>query len=332
MKRLLTLAAVATAALAACGGGGPDDVATSGSSPARDGSPAATAVVPSSRPEVQPFEPDPAEEYANGKRLAGRIAQDAVTYRRGASAREVAASLPKAQVPVRELARVLDPVVDPEMRSSGEVVYPQLSGVTATSLGVMVVVRQTLEDTEGRTTSVTRVLDVRLRRSGGPWALETIGSVGGTEEKRPDSLSGDAKRVVDSPNIELSDSARWDVYRGDVDPSLLKALARAADKRQLSVTVIKSGHPPKVWATNRPSAHSRGFAADIYAVDGRLVVRQRRNGSAAYKLAQEFFGAGARQLGSPWAFGGGARSLVDAVHQDHIHVQQSPVGGIAGPQ
>lgn len=328
MRRLPVLAAAAAVAvaLAGCGADDADQDAAEGASPERP--PATTEQVSAARPEVEPFDPDAAEEYANGKRLAGRIAQDALTYRRGASAREVAAALPAGTVSERELARVLRPAVDPEMRSSAEVVYPQLSGVSGTSLGAMVVVRQTLEDADGRRASVTRVLDVRLRRSGGPWALDRIAAVGGAPAERPGSLPEAAERVLDHPNIELPDSARWDIYRGEVDASLLSALARAADDHELSVAVLKSGHPPNVWATDRPSAHSRGFAADIYAVDGRLVIRQRRNGSAAYELAQSLFAGGARQLGSPWSFGGGARSFSDAVHQDHIHVQQAAVGGI----
>lgn len=326
MRRALVLAACASAALVACGGDEPGRSSSGTATAAGGGSTAAE--IPASRPQVKPFVPDSAEVYANGKRLAGRVAQEALTYRRGATAREVARSLPEAAVSTEQLAQVLEPVVDPKMRSAGEVVYPQLSGVTGTSLGAMVVVRQTLQDADGERTSVTRVLDVRLRRSGGPWTLDTIASVGGREEPRPSSLPREAEQVLDHPNIELSDSARWDIYRGDVDRSLLAALARVGDDHQLSVAVIDSGHPPNVWATDRPSAHSRGFAADIYAVDGRLVIRQPRQGSAAYAAAQAFFSGGARQLGSPWSFGGGARSFTDAVHQDHLHVQQSAVAGL----
>lgn len=317
--------------LVACGG---DE-----SRPSRGGTASAgareptTPAAPASRPQVEPFVPDSAEVYTDAKRLAGRLAQAVLTYRRGATAREVAASLPDARVSTQKLTRTLEPVVDPGMRSAGEVIYPQLSGVTETSLGAMVVVRQTLEDADGRRGSVTRVLDVRLRRvPGGQWSLDTIGSVGGTAVSRPPSLPSEAKQVLDHPRIDLPDSARWDIYRGNVDRSLLVALEKVADQHELSIAVLGSGHPPNVWATNRPSAHSRGFAADIYAVDGRLVIRQRRPGSAAHAAAQAFFSGGARQLGSPWSFGGGERSFTDAVHQDHIHLQQSAVSVTDGGQ
>ena len=83
---------------------------------------------------------------------------------------------------------------------------------------------------------------------------------------------------------------------------------------------------PTIRPTARPSAHSEGLAADIYAIDGRFVITQRLTDSGAYEVASTLLANGATQLGSPWVLGpGGARSFTDAVHQDHIHVQQSPL-------
>ncbi len=275
---------------------------------------------------AQPYQPGSDEEFINGKRLAGRVAQQALTYERGATPRDVAAALPRAGVGRARLARVLDPVVQPGTRSVGRVIYPQLSGVTSISLGAMVVVRQRLQSASGENRVLTRVLDVRLRRAGGPWSLDRIVSVGGSPVPRPASLPPAAMRALDSPNITMSDSARWDIHRGAVDTALLAALVNAARDQRFSIAVFRAGHPPNVWETTRASAHSRGFAADIYAVDGRLVITQRLPEGPAYELASSLYANGATQLGSPWTFGTeGARSFTDAVHQDHIHVQQSPV-------
>ena len=321
--RWLSLAAIAAAGVfAACSGEGDSGrQAPSARSvkPERPVSPAS----PPTRPRVPAYRADPAEPYAVAKQFAGQVAQDALTYRRGATADEVAGSLPRAAVARRDLVRVLRPLVVAGMRSGGTTIYPQLSGVTTTSLGTMVVVRQTLEDRDGRRRATTRVLDIRLRRVRKRWELDTIASAGGRPAARPASLPPEARRVLNHPNIELPDSARWDIYRGKVDRGLLSALLAAAKRQELSIAVISSGHPPNVWASSRPSAHARGFAADIYAVGGRPVVRQRKVGSPAYAVAQGFFAGGARQIGSPWSFGGGARSFTDPVHQDHIHVQQS---------
>lgn len=320
--RLVVAAAVIGAGLAGCSAD-EEQRSTGGAGTTSD--PAET--VPASPPRVRPYQPLADEEYPNGKRLAARMAQRALTYRRGSTARAIAAELESGGAEVARLARALKPAVDSDSWSAAEIVYPQLSGVTETSLGAMVVVRQRLQNADGERRTVTRVIDMRLRRSGGPWSLDAIASVGGRPVPRPANLSAAAKRVLDNPNIELPDSARWDIHRGNVDAALLEALARAAAKRKLSLAVIQSGHPHTVWATSRPSAHSAGAAADIFAVAGRPVIAQREPGSEAFALAEELVASGAYQLGSPWVLGtGGAQSFTDAVHQDHIHLQQSPVG------
>lgn len=272
------------------------------------------------KPRPQPYRPIAAEEYPNGKRIAATVAQRVTTYEPGATPAAVAARLGPAGVDRRALAAAIAPLVEPDARSTGEVVYPQLSGVTPTSLGAMVTVRQTIES-EASQESVVRVLDVRLVLVNGRWVLEQIGSVGGVEAPRPDDLSPAAERLLADPGVELSDSARWDIYRGGIDDGLLDALAEAAREHDFAVGVLDSGHPEEVWATTRRSAHSVGYAADIYEVDGQLVIGQREPGSAAYRLAA-LLAQTAVQIGSPWLFGPG--SFSDAVHQDHLHFQRSP--------
>ena len=268
-----------------------------------------------------PYRPGRAEGYPNGKRIAAAFAQRALTYPRGSSATDVAREAGPSATGVPALAAVLAPAVEPDSESMAEVVYPQLSGVTPTTLGAMVIVRQTLEPDEGEPRSVERVVDVRLTLVGDRWMLDRIGNVGGSEVPRPDALSPAAEQVLDDPGIELSDSARWDIYRGGVDDGLLEALADAGRTHEFSVGVFSSGHPPNVWATPRRSAHSVGYAADIYEVDGRLVIDQRVVGSPAYRLAAAL-AVDATQVGSPWLFGPG--TFTDDVHQDHLHIQQSP--------
>lgn len=311
--------------VAFAGCSGDDERRATGGAGGTTSAPAGT--VSATPPRVHPYHPLGDEEYPNGKRLAARLAQRALTYQRGATARAIAAELESDRAEVARLARTLKPAVDPGSWSAAEIVYPQLSGVTESTLGAMVVVRQRLQNEDGARRTLTRVVDVRLRRSGGAWSLDAIASVGGRPAPRPAKLSSAAKAVLDNPNIELPDSARWDIHRGNVDAALLDALARAASKRKLSLSVIRSGHPHTVWATGRPSAHSAGAAADIYAVAGRPVIAQQHPSSEAYALAEELVAGGAYQLGSPWVLGtGGAQSFTDAVHQDHIHLQQSSVG------
>lgn len=272
------------------------------------------------------YDPPADELYPNGKRLAGRVAQQLATFGPEASAGELARSVGAVGPEAAALERTVAPLVDPARRSSAEVVYVQISGVTATTLGTMVLVRQHLEDAGGRRESVVRAMDVRLRRTDGPWSLDRVASVGGTPVERPANVSPAAARVLDNPNIELPDTARWDIYRGEIDDGLLRALAGAADRWRLAISVLRSGHPRNVWATRRVSAHTVGLAADIYAVDGTPVVSQQADGSRAQQLVASFLAGGATQVGSPWALPpGGRRSFTDRVHRDHVHVQQTRI-------
>lgn len=314
---------VATVALVAgCGGdGGGDDDGGRVGPPLTSGTSTERQPVPPPPPRPAVYRPRPSEDYPNGKRIAAAAALRATTYERGSTAAEVARAIGRASVGQRALAAAIAPAVDPESTSTAEVVYPQLSGITPTTLGAMVIVRQTLQSEDGDTRSYERVVDVRLRLVGGRWMLEQIGDVGGRELDRPENLSPAAQRLLADPGVDLSDSARWDIYRGGVDEGLLAALADAGRRFDFAVGILDSGHPPYVWATSRRSAHSVGYAADIHEVDGRLVIDQRQVGSPAYRLAQ-FLAPTAAQLGSPWSFGGG--SFSDAVHQDHLHLQRSP--------
>lgn len=277
------------------------------------------------QPRFALYEPPAEELYVNGKRLAGRIAQQLATFPPGASIRELTRGVPAAGERRAELDRTVAPLLDSTRRSAGEILNVQLSGVTSTTFGAMVVVRQHLENAAGIRELVVRVMDVRLRRTNGPWSLGSIASVGGTSLPRPANVSPAAARVLDHPNIQLPDTARWDIYRGGIDDKLLLALADAADRWPIAVTVLRTGHPRNVWATNRASAHASGYAADVYAVDGRLVVRQQQSGSGAERLVAAFVAGGAWQVGSPWVIGPAKkRSFTDRVHQDHVHLQQSP--------
>ncbi|MBA2636990.1 MAG: hypothetical protein H0U79_02010 [Solirubrobacterales bacterium] len=280
-----------------------------------------------SLPTTAPFEPNRAEVYPSAKRLAGRALQRLVTYGPGTRPAE-AASAAGGDAVFRDAARTL---VRPSVRSTGEVLYAQFGGLTATQASVMVLLRQRTASARGRS-AVTRTVDVRLRLRAGKWRLDRIASLGGSPVRKPSKLSPAARRVLANPRIKLPDSARWDIYRGGIDPALLASLDGAARLGSLAVAVLRSGHPVEVFGTDRRSAHTDGYAADIWAVNGLSVIRQRAMGSPAHRLARQLYDAGSAQLGSPWVFAGLGTSFTDAVHQDHLHVQRRPVpGGRAGP-
>jgi hypothetical protein len=198
------------------------------------------------------------------------------------------------------------------LASHAEVVYAQLGGLLPDAVSVLVVARE-----DG---GVTRTLDVRLRREAGAWAVEGVADDGGAPVE-PGSGSPTAEAVLASPRIALPDSARWDIARGDVDDRLLAVLLDIAERHDVAVSVLRSGHPVEIFGTDRTSDHTRGIAVDVYAVDGDLVVEQRAGGTPAHDLARWLYERGDVRLGSPWAFDGrGGRSFTDPLHQDHLHI------------
>ncbi len=192
--------------------------------------PAQEEKVPSQPPKVEPWVAGSGEDQAEAKELAARIAQTALRYPRGSSALEVAERVAGPGAPAKALAPTISAAVRPQWRSWARVVYPQLSGLGIDTVGTMVVVDQTVESPAGDRTTFRRVLDIRLRRAGEGYALDLLGSIGGDPVQRPADLSPAASRIVDDPRITLSDSARWDIYRGKVDDGLIEAILAIAER------------------------------------------------------------------------------------------------------
>ena len=283
--------------------------------------PEAVAEREAARSATNRWAPSDAEAYPNAKRLAARVVERLTTYQPGATpstragrvARRFGAERGDLMGAARELVR-------PAASSVGVVVYPQLGGLAPTTSSVMVVVDQELQEA-GRRWTERRTVDVRLRLVDGQWALDRLGSGGGVPVEAPDDLSAAARAVLAHDRIELTDSARWDIYVGRVDDRLLSLMGSMADRHDIAVATLATGHPPNVWSTDRTSNHTRGRAVDIFSVDGELVVEQQEKRSAAHRLTRWLFKQGVPELGSPWALdGSGGRSFTDAVHADHIHV------------
>ena len=268
------------------------------------------------------WRPGDDEVYPNAKRLAAVVAQRLATYPQGSSPRGVSRAVArKFETSADRLLGAARELVRGEFQSAGTVVYPQLGGLTPTAASVMVVIDQELLDATGGRRVERRTLDVRLRLADGEWALDGVASGGGVPVDRPRQLSPEAAAVLDHPSVVLSDSARWDIYGAGIATELLALIARVADRHQIAVATLSTGHPLNVFATDRQSNHTKGRAVDIYSIDGEPVVSQRTKGSAAHRLTGWLFDRGVPELGSPWALDGyGGRSFTDDVHLDHLHV------------
>lgn len=214
--------------------------------------------------------------------------------------------------------------------SRGEIVYPQLGGLApispaARSASVMVIVRQQLTSSSGRSRDEVRVCDVRLAVQDGQWRVVELASVGGEPVDRPDGLDPRAVRVLDDARIELPDSARWDVHAGRISLDMLDILAAAAEQAPVSVTVLRSGHPRNVFGSARVSDHTQGRAVDLWRIDGQPVVSTGAGaGPAGQLLRASFADERLAQAGSPVGSDldgpGRRRSFVNLVHQDHLHL------------
>lgn len=266
--------------------------------------------------------PDDGDVYREVKAPAGRFVQAVATYPAGQALVDVAAagrSDVSRDADPAELARAIAPLHDPVRGARADIVYAQLGGLDPkddpTSASVMVICRQSLG-----TGAVTRTVDVRVARVDGAWSVVGVASAGGDPVARPAHLSDSATAVLDDPRITLPDSARWDVHRGDVEESLLRAMPAMAARYPYAVTCLSSGHPRNVFATGRTSNHTVGRAVDVWRVaDLPVALQQPDRDTAAHDLNRVLFDSPDVQVGGPWLFEG-LRSFTDAVHLDHLHV------------
>lgn len=204
--------------------------------------------------------------------------------------------------------------------SRGQILYPQLGGLTSEKVSVMVITRQTVGSGAEPEFTVVRTLDIRLIKGEAGWEFDALASAGGAFASFEDLQLAHA--VAADPRIEMPDSARLDILDGLISPVLLEVMLEIADISPYGITVMATGHPYHVFETNRVSHHTGGRAIDIYRVGDRHVIDDRDGSSTTRALVQRLWEDPRMvQVGSPWDIDGGpARSFANTVHQDHIHV------------
>ena len=263
--------------------------------------------------------PLPGEPAPEVKQLASDALQAMATYDVGGGTPIAAA----ARLGARGNTAAVDAAAAlllPDAASAIDIVYPQLGGLTNTEASVMVVFRHRLLQ-GGEERVVTRTGDVRLERGPAGWSVATIASLGG-EPGPPAPVSPAGQAVLDNDRLDLPDSARWDITAGRIDDRVLDLLARLTVDHTLSVTVLATGHPHNVFASESVSNHTVGRGVDIWAVDGQPVVAQRDPASPLRTLVEQLLREGVTELGSPWDLDGTGRgaSFTNTVHQDHLHL------------
>lgn len=260
------------------------------------------------------------EVEPEAKQLAADVAQALTTYEESDDRMQRLYSIVGAST-VEALATATEPLAYSGSWSRGEVLYPQLGGLTDDRASVMVVTRQTVGTESEAQFSVVRTLDIRLIKGDSGWEFHSLESAGGTFDTVEDLAL--AHEVAADPRIEMPDSARLDIRAGLVSPTLLSLMSELADITPYGVAVLTTGHPIHVFETDRTSHHTLGRAVDIIRIGDRLVIDDRGSRSETRAVVEWLFGhSDVVQVGSPWDLDGepANRSFTDLVHQDHIHL------------
>jgi hypothetical protein len=125
--------------------------------------------------------------------------------------------------------------------------------------------------------------------------------------------------VLRSARIVLPPAAAADVRSGQVHDSVLAAMLRLAERYRIGVSVGRSGHPLRVFGTDRLSDHPRGRAFDTFMVDGHLVVDPRTPRRLVTSYMEAAAAAGSSNVGGPYLLGSAPQWFSDRTHHDHVH-------------
>lgn len=194
-----------------------------------------------------------------------------------------------------------------------EVVFAQYGGILTDTASVLVVTHPWPAVSDPATGST---YDVRLVRSGGAWRVSEIHpSIPGAATASPSTT---AREVLGEPRISLPPAARADIASGQVHDSVLTAMLTMAQRFEIGVSVVRTGHPTYVFGTSRLSDHPRGRAFDTWRVDGQAVVSVATPRNLVVAYMQAAAAAGSYNVGGPYQLTG-STYFSDNTHHDHVH-------------
>ena len=146
-------------------------------------------------------------------------------------------------------------------------------------------------------------------------------------------LSGDARELLDNPNVILTrDSQRADLEEGLIDPRIIGVLAWMARDHVITITSLRTDHSPCAGGASNErsdgscvaglSNHGFGRAADVSVLDGEHV---SPSSGIARGVVDAILAAdgqlGLTELGQPFYDRSvGQVYVFTAAHSDHIHV------------
>ncbi|HEX3829032.1 MAG TPA: hypothetical protein VHV82_17355 [Sporichthyaceae bacterium] len=307
----------AAALLGGCGGGRPAAAPSSTTAPGAGPSPVPTPTpaLPQTTPwTARPGEVNPAvKARATGLlQLVGTWSADGV----GLAAAEQRVQAAGYDLGLIEQLEFLAPNAEAAVTNF---VDAQYGGILSDSASVLIMAAQWYRTAGGPIVRHGSTFDVRLAGADPHW---TVTAVHPAAPGPPSTgLTTLAESVLANGRIHLPDSARADVTAGQIHDSVLGALDKLARNHVLDVSVLRSGHPLLVFGTDRPSDHPHGRAADIWAIDGSVVV-DPANRDLVIAFMREAAAAGPWQVGGPVDLDGpnGHQYFSDNTHHDHVHM------------
>jgi hypothetical protein len=196
------------------------------------------------------------------------------------------------------------------------VLEAQYGGLLTGAASVLVVTR-TWRRRGGRVEHGGATYDVRLSRGPSGWRVTAVHpSHPGPPSRRP---TADERAVLRSDRIVLPPAGEADVRSGQVHESVLAAMLKLAERYDVGVSVVRSGHPTYVFGTDRLSDHPQGRAFDTYRIDERLVVDRRTPERLVVGYMEAVARAGSYNVGGPYLLGPAPQWFSDRTHHDHVH-------------
>jgi hypothetical protein len=269
-------------------------------------------------PNPRPWSPNTYDVSPDVKARAVGLVETAATWEPGDGGSENARRrLAKAGYG-GDLVEDLGPVLGSGVAAVSRVVVAQYGGLLVDSASVLVVVDQWVLQEDGGVRAGGTTLDIRMVVGDPEWQITAV------RPARPGraigGLSHAARRLLASDRVILHEAAVSDVRSGEIKDVVLDALMSLSALHQLDVSILRSGHPLRVFGTDRVSNHTEGRAVDVWALDGRPIV-EIGGSRAVAGFMKAAVDAGAYQVGGPADIDGGdAVYFSDDTHQDHIHL------------
>jgi hypothetical protein len=309
------------AGLSACSGDAREAPTVGAQTPTRAGRPTASTSPTdpaAALPSVQRWRPNVADVAPAVKLQAVRLVEAAGSWTPGQGGAEAAADRLSQEGFDADLAGSLTPLLAEGDAAVVEVVMAQYGGILASSASVLTVVNQWVLNGRGEVVPGGTTLDVRLVADEPRWRVTEIRPA---RPRRPVAdLSRSARTILDNARVKLPHAAASDVESGAVGDDVLAAVNDLSSEYVVDVSVLRSGHPIRVFGTDRRSNHTDGRAVDVWAVDGRPVI-ERGGRDLVTRFMRDASQVGPYQIGGPVNLdGGGTFYFADATHQDHIHL------------